>query len=222
MDNSGERRSADHAGQQPFPSVRPGHAITRIVSRTEEVAKGLGPRRVRVATVQHGHRRSLAVTNGSEEPQVAGPAAQAAGITQTGDSDCGPEGQESRCLTAQSDGPGVVVAPFLLFAIGGLGGDSVRRGAPRRRPGVSGRGRQCRCGAAPWRQARAGRSRSCRRGRCRCGRVAERRPWRPAQAFGSTWSPTPNRLGGRAESRRASDLVGSDWPAHRSRHHRAE
>jgi hypothetical protein len=97
-------------------------------------------------------------------------------------------------------GPGVVAAPLLPFAIGGLGGGSVRTGAPRRRPGVSGRGCQCRSGAAPWRQARAGRPRSCRRGRCRCGRAAERRPWRPAQAFGSTWSPTPNRLGGRAES----------------------
>jgi hypothetical protein len=42
MDNSGERRSADRAGQQPFPSVRPGHAITRIVSRTEE-ARGSSP-----------------------------------------------------------------------------------------------------------------------------------------------------------------------------------
>jgi hypothetical protein len=41
-DNSGERRSADRAGQQPFRSVRPGHAITRIVSRTEE-ARGSNP-----------------------------------------------------------------------------------------------------------------------------------------------------------------------------------
>ena len=39
MDNSGERRSADRVGQQPFPSVRPGHSITRIVSRTEELAR---------------------------------------------------------------------------------------------------------------------------------------------------------------------------------------
>jgi hypothetical protein len=42
MDNSGVLRSADRAGQQPFPSVRPGHAITRIVSRTEE-ARGSNP-----------------------------------------------------------------------------------------------------------------------------------------------------------------------------------
>jgi hypothetical protein len=35
--SSGVLRSADRAGQQPFPSVRPGHAITRIASRTEAV-----------------------------------------------------------------------------------------------------------------------------------------------------------------------------------------
>jgi hypothetical protein len=107
---------------------------------------------------------------------------------------------EASALTAQSDGPDVVVAALPRFAIGGLGDGSVRTAAPRPRPGVSGQGRQCRCGAAPCRQARAGRSRPCRRGRCRCGRGAEPRPWRPAQACGSTWSPTPNRLGGRAES----------------------
>jgi hypothetical protein len=52
-DNSGERRSADRAGQQPSPSVRPGHTITPIVSRTEEArpdpqppagVRTLGPR----------------------------------------------------------------------------------------------------------------------------------------------------------------------------------
>jgi hypothetical protein len=41
-DNSGERRSADRAGQQAFSSVRPGRPITRIVSRTEEV-RGSNP-----------------------------------------------------------------------------------------------------------------------------------------------------------------------------------
>jgi hypothetical protein len=41
-DNSGEQRSADRAGQHPFPSVRPGRPITRIVSRTEE-ARGSNP-----------------------------------------------------------------------------------------------------------------------------------------------------------------------------------
>jgi hypothetical protein len=53
----------------------------------------LGPRWVRVTTVEHGHGRSPAVSDGSEEPQVAGPSAHAAGITQTRDSDCGPKGQ---------------------------------------------------------------------------------------------------------------------------------
>ena len=41
----------------------------------------LGPCWVRVTTVEHGHGRSLTVAHGSEEPQVAGPSAQAAGIT---------------------------------------------------------------------------------------------------------------------------------------------
>jgi hypothetical protein len=58
----------------------------------------LGPRWVRVATVEHGQQRSPTVANGSEEPQVAGPAAQAAGMMQVSDSDCGPEGQESSLL----------------------------------------------------------------------------------------------------------------------------
>jgi hypothetical protein len=38
-----------------------------------------GPRWVRAATVEHGHRRSPAVINGSEEPQVANPPGHAAG-----------------------------------------------------------------------------------------------------------------------------------------------
>jgi hypothetical protein len=57
MDNSGERRSADHAGQQPFPSVRPGHAITRIVSRTEEVAHARSDATpIERRTIPNGHR----------------------------------------------------------------------------------------------------------------------------------------------------------------------
>jgi hypothetical protein len=44
----------------------------------------LGPRWVRVTTVEHGHERSPTVAHGSEEPQVAGPSAQAAEMTQTG------------------------------------------------------------------------------------------------------------------------------------------
>ena len=51
-----------------------------------------GPRWVRAATVAHGRERLATVTDGSEEPQVAGASAHAAGITQTRDSDCGPEG----------------------------------------------------------------------------------------------------------------------------------
>jgi hypothetical protein len=53
----------------------------------------LGPVWVRAAAVAHGHQRSLAVINGSDEPQVIAPAAHAAGIRQVGDSDCGPEGR---------------------------------------------------------------------------------------------------------------------------------
>ena len=52
-----------------------------------------GPRWVRVTRVEQGHGRSPTVAHGSEEPQVAGPLAHAAGITQTRDSDCGPEGR---------------------------------------------------------------------------------------------------------------------------------
>ena len=42
MDNSGERRLTDRAGQQPFPSVSPGCPTTRIVSRREEVGRVRG------------------------------------------------------------------------------------------------------------------------------------------------------------------------------------
>jgi hypothetical protein len=58
----------------------------------------LGPRWVRAATAQYGHRWSPAVTDGSAEPQVTSPSAHAAGITQTRDSDCGPEGRGSSLL----------------------------------------------------------------------------------------------------------------------------
>jgi hypothetical protein len=80
-DNSGERRSVDRAGQQPFASVRPGRPITSIVSRTEEVTWGLGPR-WSVSQQSHGHQRSPRVTDRSEEPQVAYLPAQAAGVMQ--------------------------------------------------------------------------------------------------------------------------------------------
>jgi hypothetical protein len=52
-----------------------------------------GPRWVRVATVAHGQQRSPTVANGSDEPQVIAPPAQAAGCCTRGDSDCGPEGR---------------------------------------------------------------------------------------------------------------------------------
>jgi hypothetical protein len=42
MDDSGERRLTDRAGQQPFPSVSPGYPMTRIVSRREEVGRVRG------------------------------------------------------------------------------------------------------------------------------------------------------------------------------------
>jgi hypothetical protein len=54
----------------------------------------LGPRWVRAATVQYGQQRAPTVTNGSEEPHVAGLRAHAAGMMQAGDSDCGPDGRE--------------------------------------------------------------------------------------------------------------------------------
>jgi hypothetical protein len=59
-DNSGERRSTDRAGQQPFPSVRPGHPSTRIVSRMEEVTWGS----VRAGSCRNGRVRASAVTSG--------------------------------------------------------------------------------------------------------------------------------------------------------------
>jgi hypothetical protein len=47
-----------------------------------------------------GTERFATVTNGSEEPQVAGPPAQAAGMTHAGDSDCGSEGRQLECPRA--------------------------------------------------------------------------------------------------------------------------
>jgi hypothetical protein len=68
----------------------------------------LGPRWVRVTTVEHGHERSPTVAHGLEEPQVAGPSAQAAGRTQTRDSDCGPEGHRASRHTLTCRPPGSV------------------------------------------------------------------------------------------------------------------
>ena len=71
----------------------------------------LGPRWVRAATVAHGHQRSRMVAHGSEKPQVADPSAQAAGLTQTGGSDCGPEGRGFDSLTLRY-GAGVDCGEF--------------------------------------------------------------------------------------------------------------
>jgi hypothetical protein len=84
-------------GTTPSPSrlrcVSPERASCRAVESSCTSNATLGPRWVRVTTVEHGHGRSLAVAHGPEEPQVAGPSAQAAGPMQAGDSDCGPEGR---------------------------------------------------------------------------------------------------------------------------------
>jgi hypothetical protein len=56
---------------------------------TERLRSALGP----CATVGCGRQWSPAVSDGSEEPQVAGPPVHATGIMDMGDSDCGPEGR---------------------------------------------------------------------------------------------------------------------------------
>jgi hypothetical protein len=61
-------------------------------------ASASGPRWVRVRTVAYGRGWSPVVTSGSNDPQVAGPAAHAAGRMKAGDSDCGPEGRRSTLL----------------------------------------------------------------------------------------------------------------------------
>jgi hypothetical protein len=71
------------------PHARPAENRRRWESSCASSAT-LGPRWVRVTTVEHGHGRSPTVAYGLEEPQVAGPPAQAAGLTQTRGSDCGP------------------------------------------------------------------------------------------------------------------------------------
>jgi len=56
----------------------------------------LGPRWVHVTTVSHGRQRSRTVISGSEDPQVASLPAQAGGVMQAGESDCGPDGHATR------------------------------------------------------------------------------------------------------------------------------
>jgi hypothetical protein len=63
-----------------------------VVQRQVRGIFALGPRWVRATTVQHGHQRSPAVTDGSDEPQIIDPPGQAAGMMHEGDSDCAPEG----------------------------------------------------------------------------------------------------------------------------------
>ena len=58
----------------------PCSAAERYRRAAGEAGGALGPRWVRAMTVAHGHQRSPAVTDGSEEPQVAGPF----GLTQLG------------------------------------------------------------------------------------------------------------------------------------------
>jgi hypothetical protein len=65
----------------PHPLLRP----TATGLRDLRARSALGPCR-------NGRARAPAVTNGSDEPQVIGPAAQAAGMMLAGDSDCGSEG----------------------------------------------------------------------------------------------------------------------------------
>jgi hypothetical protein len=84
----------------------------------------LGPLWVRAAAVAHGYQRSLAVINGSDEPQVIGPSAHPAGSMQTGDSDCGPEsrgGKAVRAYRAQKRAPRPTPRGFSFVKQGCLG-----------------------------------------------------------------------------------------------------
>jgi hypothetical protein len=89
-----------HRGQRIFCSqaFRPPRNAPRDTDEhwASPVDLLLGPRWVRAATVPHGQQRSPTVANGSEEPQVIAPPAQAAGMMQAADSDCGPEGRGVR------------------------------------------------------------------------------------------------------------------------------
>jgi hypothetical protein len=66
----------------------PRSAVRSRMEESHRPRSALGPCR-------NGPARASAVADGPEEPQVAGPPAHAAGMMQTGDSDCGPEGLES-------------------------------------------------------------------------------------------------------------------------------
>jgi hypothetical protein len=69
-----------------------GSVPSLTLQQRKSASLSVGPRLVRAATVEEGHRRSPTVTYGSEEPQVAEPLAHAAAMMQAADSDCGPDG----------------------------------------------------------------------------------------------------------------------------------
>jgi hypothetical protein len=100
-------RSLNGTGPRPMSYVgnSPGCCKADILwwiserwSQAVQAPLRLGPRWVRATTVEHGHGRSPTVAHGSEEPQVAGPLAQAAWMMQTRGSDGGPEGRSSSLL----------------------------------------------------------------------------------------------------------------------------
>jgi hypothetical protein len=83
-----------HRGHPPSQQPLDHLALVRVPVAISSTGKAeLGPRWVRAATVAPGHQRSPTVANGSDEPQVVELPAQAAGMLQVGDSDCGPEGR---------------------------------------------------------------------------------------------------------------------------------
>jgi hypothetical protein len=80
------------SARKPMPP-RSAREATPSCSGHSRWIVALGPRWVRAATVEHGHQQSPAVTNGSDEPQVIAPPAQAAGVIHADDSNGGPEGR---------------------------------------------------------------------------------------------------------------------------------
>jgi hypothetical protein len=73
-----------------------------------------GPRWVRAATVEYGHQRSPAVTDGAEEPQVVGSPGHADGIMQVGVSDCGPEGHTKLLLGGPRPTPPLIERSYIF------------------------------------------------------------------------------------------------------------
>ena len=79
--NSGQSSSQAIAAVRPVPQVMPQPRFSLARRKSPEP----GPRWVRAATVAHGQQRSPTVANGSDEPQVIVPPAQAAGMMHAGD-----------------------------------------------------------------------------------------------------------------------------------------